>query len=327
MKHNPPRLLDQLKNSIRVKNYSYRTEQAYSMWVKQFIHFHKLRHPNEMREPEIVEFLSHLALKRNVAPSTQNQALNALLFLYRHVLNIELKNLQSIVRAKKKQKLPVVLTANEVSRILVHLDHPYWLLACLMYGSGLRLMEGLRLRTKDIDFGYKALRVVNGKGNKDRIVTLPDELIQPLKVQIEQARLLHTKDLNDGFGQTVLPYALSKKYPNAASDFGWQYVFPSHKRSLNPQTGIEGRHHIHEQSLQRQVKKAVQISKINKPATCHAFRHSFATHLLERGADIRTVQEQLGHSDIRTTQIYTHVLNRGGLGVVSPLGAVLTATK
>jgi len=231
--------------------------------------------------------LSHLVLSRNVAPNTQNQALNALLFLYRHVLKIELGRLTSIVRSRKKQKLPVVLTPNEVSQILAHLDHPYWLLACLMYGSGLRLMESMRLRVKDLDFNYKSIRVI------------------------------------DGLGRTELPHALAKKYPNAAREFGWQYVFPSHKRSFNPQTGLEGRHHIHEQSVQRQVKKAVKRCQINKPATCHAFRHSFATHLLERGADIRTVQEQLGHSDLRTTQIYTHVLKRGGLGVVSPLGSIL----
>lgn len=293
------------------------------MWCKQFIRYHKLRHPKEMGEQEIEEFLSHLVIDRNVAPNTQSQALNALNFLYKNVLQIKLTPLKSITRAKKKQKLPVVLTPKEVSQILVHLDHPYWLLACLMYGSGLRLMESLRLRVKDLEFEYKSISVINGKGNKDRIVTLPDELIEPLKTQIKQAQMLHNKDLSDGFGQAILPYALAKKYPNAATELGWQFVFPSYKRSINPQTGVEGRHHIHEQSLQRQVKKAVRLSNIDKPASCHSFRHSFATHLLERGADIRTVQEQLGHSDIRTTQIYTHVLKRGGLGVMSPLGAVL----
>jgi len=324
MKPKAPRLLDQLSHAIRAKNFSYRTEQAYAMWVKQFIRYHNLQHPKDMREPEIEDFLSHLVLKRNVSPNTQSQALSALLFLYRNVLNIELSPLNSVTRAKKKQKIPVVLTPDEVKNILTHLDHPYWLLACLMYGSGLRLMESLRLRVKDLDFTYKSICVRNGKGNKDRIVTLPEELIEPLSVQIEQARILHKKDLSDGFGKTTLPFALSKKYTNAASEFGWQYVFPSHQRSRNPQTGQEGRHHIHEQSLQRQVKRAVRLSPTNKPASCHSFRHSFATHLLERGADIRTVQEQLGHSDIRTTQIYTHVLKRGGLAVLSPLGAVLS---
>jgi len=323
MQQNPPKLLDRLRNAIRLKHYSYRTEQAYVMWTKQFIHFHNLRHPCDMREKEIEAFLSHLALVRNVAPNTQNQALNALTFLYKHVLQIELNKMDSVTRAKKKQKLPIVLTPTEVSCILAHLDHPHWLLACIMYGSGLRLMETLRLRIKDLNFSYRCINVVNGKGNKDRIVTLPDELLKYLKVQVEHAKLIHNKDLSDGFGRTVLPYALEKKYSNASSEFVWQYVFPSNKRSINPQTGMEGRHHVHEQSLQRQVKKAVRLSEINKPATCHSFRHSFATHLLERGADIRTVQEQLGHSDIRTTQIYTHVLQRGGLGVVSPLDTVL----
>ena len=226
MKQKPPRLLDQLRNSIRLKHYSYRTEQAYSLWVKQFIHFHKLRHPNEMREPEIEEFLSYLALQKNVAPSTQNQALNALIFLYRHVLDIELKPLKSITRAKKKQKLPVVLSASEVSQILVHLDHPYWLLACLMYGSGLRLMESLRLRVKDINFDYKAINVINEKGNKDRIVTLPDELTQPLKVQMKQVELLHRKDLNDGLGRTVLRLCEVNRPPLTHLFLFWQTTAP-----------------------------------------------------------------------------------------------------
>ena len=323
MNNTSPRLLDLLAEAIRRKHYSYRTEQAYAMWAKQFIRFHDIRHPNEMGEPEVEQFLSHLALNRNVSPATQNQALNALIFLYRHVIGRPLGNLNGVTRAKRRQKLPVVLTAKEIIKVLSFLDHPYWLLSCLMYGSGLRLMEVLRLRIKDLEFEYKSIRVLNGKGGKDRIVTLPDELVAPLKVQIEHARILHRKDLADGLGKTTLPYALARKYPKASQEFAWQFLFPSHKTSLHPQTGQRGRHHIHEQSLQRAVKRAVKLAQIDKQATCHSFRHSFATHLLERGADIRTVQEQLGHTDIRTTQIYTHVLNRGGLGVISPLSQIL----
>lgn len=323
MKHNPPRLLDRLAQEIRVRNYSYRTEQAYSMWIKQYIRFHDLRHPDDMSEKEVSAFLNHLSIDRNVSPNTQNQALNALNFLYKNVLKKPLENVTGIIRSKKKQKLPIVLTHQEVRNLFREMQPPYWLLTGLMYGSGMRLMEALRLRTKDIDFHYRAILVRNGKGGKDRVVTLPDELINPLKLQLEQTRFLHKKDLADGFGRVEMPYALDRKWPNANTDFEWQYVTPSLNRSPNPRTGEIGRHHIHEQSVQRRFKDAVRKAGIKKNASCHTLRHSFATHLLERGADIRTVQEQLGHSDVRTTQIYTHVLQRGGRAVLSPLSQIL----
>lgn len=317
------KLMDQLKQAIRVRHYSYRTEQAYSMWVRNFIHFHQLQHPKTLSEKDVSTFLTHLAVNKRVAPNTQNQALNALVFLYRHVLEQPLEEIKQIKRASGKQKLPVVLDQNEIRRLLENLNHPHWLLAALMYGSGLRLMEALRLRVKDLDFTYRAIRVVQGKGGKDRVVTLPDNLINHLKKQVEYARLLHEKDLEDGFGKTILPYALERKYPNASGSFHWQLVFPARKRSQHPQSGRISRYHIHEQTLQRAIKNALRSAHIDKPASSHSLRHSFATHLLERGADIRTVQEQLGHSDVRTTQIYTHVLKRGAGAVVSPLNDIL----
>ncbi|MFK8076935.1 MAG: integron integrase [Granulosicoccus sp.] len=323
MNNNPPKLLDQLADAVRVRNYSLRTEQAYAMWVKQYIRFHKLTHPQEMGEQEVSAFLNHLAVDRNVAPNTQNQALNALKFLYSNVLLNPLDDVQGVVRAKKKQKLPIVMTQGEIRSVFRELQTPYWLLAGLMYGSGLRLMEALRLRVKDLDFSYRAIRVHDGKGGKDRVVTLPDELIQPLKIQVDQTRILHLKDKADGYGRVEMPFALAKKWPNANVDFQWQYVTPSLMRSINPRTQQIGRHHVHEQSMQRRFKQAVSAAKIPKHATCHTLRHSFATHLLERGADIRTVQEQLGHTDVRTTQIYTHVLQRGGRAVRSPLSEIL----
>lgn len=323
MKKTSPRLLDLLADAIRVRNYSLRTEQAYSMWVRQYIRYHNLTHPLAMGEAEITQFLNHLSIDRGVSPNTQNQALNALKFLYRNVLHKPLDDLDGVVRSKKQQKLPIVLSRSEIRAIFRELEPPYWLLAGLMYGSGLRLMESVRLRVKDLDFEYRAIMVRNGKGGKDRVVTLPDELIAPLKVQLAQTRLLHKKDVADGLGRVELPYALKTKWPNADQDFQWQYVSPSLSRSTNPRTGELGRHHVHEQSMQRRFKTAVQASKIQKIATCHSLRHSFATHLLESGADIRTVQEQLGHSDVRTTQIYTHVLKRGGRVVRSPLSEIL----
>jgi integron integrase len=315
--------LEQVRNAIRVRHYSIRTEQAYVEWIRRFILYHGKRHPAELRESDVSGFLSYLAVNRNVAASTQNQALNALVFLYRNVLGRPLGNTIDGVRARKPKRLPVVLTQEEVRQLLRYLDGNHWLPACLLYGSGLRLMECLRLRVKDLDFGHRAILVRDGKGGKDRVVTLPDEIIQPLQRHLESVRNTHEKDLQDGFGKVYLPHALARKYPNAASEWGWQYVFPASKRSIDPRSGVERRHHLDESSLQKAVKAAVRKAGIHKPASCHSLRHSFATHLLERGMDIRTVQEQMGHKDVRTTQIYTHVLQRGGNAVVSPLGGVL----
>ncbi len=316
--------LDSVRDSMRVRHYSIRTEQAYIGWIKRFILFHNKRHPRELGEQEVVEFLTYLAVSRKVAPGTQNQAFNALVFLYKVVLGQPLEDLSATVRAKKPQKLPVVLTPQEVGEILRQLHGHYWLAACLMYGSGLRLMECMRLRVKDLDFNHRAIVVRNGKGAKDRVVTLADELMVPLQRHLESVKMIHEKDLKDGFGAVYLPYALERKYPKAPTEWGWQYLFPAGERSIDPRSGVERRHHLGEQSVQRAMKKAVRKANIHKPASCHTLRHSFATHLLERGMDIRTVQEQLGHSDIRTTQIYTHVLKRGGNAVISPLGAVVT---
>lgn len=315
--------LEQVRNAIRVRHYSIRTEEAYLGWIRRFILFHGKRHPQEMGETEVGAFLTDLAVRGRVAASTQNQALNALVFLYKVVLERPLGEVGGVVRAKKPQRLPVVLTADEVRRLLRHLEGTHWLVACLLYGSGLRLMEAVRLRVKDLDFDHRAILVRDGKGAKDRVVTLPDGLVAPLRQHLEYVRLLHDKDLADGFGTVFLPFALERKYPNAGRAWHWQYLFPSGSRSIDPRSGVERRHHIDESSVQKAVKLAVRKAGIDKPASCHTLRHSFATHLLERGMDIRTVQEQLGHSDVRTTQIYTHVLQRGGSAVVSPLNALL----
>jgi len=319
--------LEKVREAIRVRHYSIRTEQAYLDWVKRFICFHNKRHPKDMAELEVAQFLSHLALDRNVAPSTQNQALNALAFLYKAVLDRPLQALQGVVRAKKPQKLPVVLTTEEVGRLLNELEDVQWLAACLMYGSGLRLLECLRLRAKDLDFHHLAIFVRNGKGGKDRVVTLSGDLIIPLQRHLGNVKTIHERDLASGYGSVYLPHALAKKYPNASVEWGWQYVFPASKRSIDPRSGITRRHHLHESSIQKAIKLAVRKTDIQKPASCHTLRHSFATHLLERGMDIRTVQEQLGHKDLRTTQIYTHVLNRGGNAVISPLGSILNLSR
>jgi len=287
----PLKLIDQVNQAIRVRHYSYRTEQAYVMWVKQYIRFHNLKHPQNLDESDVSKFLTHLAIDKHVAPNTQNQALNALVFLYRHVLKSPLQEIKKIKRTSGKQKLPVVLNQHEIRTLLKCLPHPHWLLAALMYGSGLRLMEALRLRIKDVDFQYRAIRVMQGKGRKDRIVTLPDNLTNHIKQQIQYAGMLHSKDIEDGFGKTILPYALDKKYPNAATSIQWQFVFPARNRSKHPQSGLVSRYHIHEQTLQRAIINALRNAGINKPASSHSLRQSFATHLLERGADIRTVQE------------------------------------
>jgi len=321
----PSPFLESVRDAIRVRHYSIRTEQAYLGWIKRFILFHGKRHPSEMGAREVTAFLTSLAVDRQVAPSTQNQALNALVFLYRVVLERELEGIDA-VRAKQPQKVPVVLTQDEVARLLRELDGVFWLAACLMYGSGLRVMETVRLRVQDVDFPHKAIIVRDGKGAKDRVVTLADELVVPLQRHLLAVRNTHEKDLADGFGAVWLPHALARKYPNAPKAWGWQYVFPAASRSVDPRSGVVRRHHLGEQSVQRRVKQALRSAGIVKKAGCHTLRHSFATHLLERGMDIRTVQEQLGHKDVRTTQIYTHVLQRGGLAVVSPLGGVLPSS-
>ena len=315
--------IDSLRNAIRVRHYSIRTEQSYVGWVKHFIFFHGKRHPKDMGEQEVGAFLTHLAVNKNVAASTQNQALNALVFLYKAVLNRPLGDINGVVRAKKPQRLPVVLSCEEVRQVLDHIQGVHWLIACLLYGSGLRLMEAVRLRVQDLDFNQCAIYVRNGKGGKDRMVTLASELIVPIQRHLETVRTLHERDLSQGYGEVYLPYALARKYPNAPSVWGWQYVFPSKNLSKDPRSGVTRRHHLDESCVQRAVKIAVRKAGIQRRVTCHTLRHSFATHLLERGMDIRTVQEQLDHKDIRTTQIYTHVIGRGGSAVLSPLGTVL----
>ena len=316
---NPPRLLDQVREVIRMRHYSIRTEQAYVQWIRRFILFHCKRHPREMGAQELTAFLSHLAVQSNVAASTQNQALHAILFLYRDVLKIDLPWLDQVERAKKPQRLPVVFTRDEVKALLAQLQGTTWLMAMLTYGSGLRLLECLRLRVKDVDFHYKQLMVRDAKGQKDRVTMLPNSLIDSLRTHLARVRQLHEIDLREGFGRVSLPHALAAKYPNADREWGWQYVFPSSRRSTDPRSGSERRHHAPEDALQRAVKQAIRKANIVKPGSVHTLRHSFATHLLESGYDIRTVQELLGHADVKTTMIYTHVLNRGGRGVVSPV--------
>ena len=313
------KLLDQVRDVLRVKHYSYRTEQSYLNWIKRFILYHQKRHPLELGEKEIYNYLTYLAQKAEVAASTQNQALNAIVFLYREVLRKELGDFGSFAQAKRPKRLPVVFTQPEVKQVLSLLEGDCRLMAGLLYGAGLRLMECLRLRVKDLDFGYHQITVRDGKGEKDRVTMMPQSLIQGLTIQVEKVKRLHEIDLMEGFGTVHLPYALATKYPSAAKELGWQFLFPSVKRSKDPRSGVEQRHHFDETSLQRAVKQAIRQAGIHKHASCHTFRHSFATHLLENGYDIRTVQELLGHSDVRTTMIYTHVLNKGGLGVKSPL--------
>jgi integron integrase len=314
-----PRLLDQVRDKIRLKHYSIRTEQAYLDWIKRFILFHGKRHPENLGSAEVEQFLTHLAVERKVAASTQNQALNAIVFLYTEVLGRELGWLDNMERAKRPARLPVVLTATEVRALLVRLEGHHWLMASLLYGAGLGLMECVRLRVKGIDFENTQITVRDGKGDKDRVTMLPESLVTLLKTHLEKVKALHEQDLREGFGEIYLPLALARKYPSAGREWGWQYVFPASQRSSDPRSDKERRHHIAEQALQRAVKKAVREAGIVKPASCHALRHSFATHLLQSGYDIRTVQELFGHKDVSTTMIYTHVLNRGGKGVKSPL--------
>ncbi len=316
-----PRLLDRLRGAIRRLHYSRRTEEAYIHWTKRFIYFHGKRHPSELGEADVTAFLNHLATDRNVAAATQNQALSALLFLYKEALGTDLPWLDGLVRAKRPERMPVVLTVEEVQKLLSCLEGTQWLMVSLLYGTGIRLMECLRLRIKDVDFGYRQILVRDGKGEKDRITMLPERLIEPLRNQMERVRRIHDADLREGFGEVHLPYALARKYPRAGFEWIWQYVFPSKNRSADPEDGVIRRHHLDESVLQRAVKNASRITGIPKPVHCHTFRHSFATHLLQNGYDIRTVQELLGHADVSTTMIYTHVLNRGGRGVQSPLDA------
>jgi len=317
-----PRLLDRVKDAIRIRHYSLRTEQSYVGWVRRFILFNNKRHPQEMGAAEVKAFLTHLAVRENVAASTQNQALNALFFLYKQVLGIDLAELDDVVRAKKPQKVPQVLTREEAHRLLACMSGTPWLMASLLYGAGLRLLECLRLRVQDVDFDYRQITVRRGKGDKDRRTMLPQVLLAPLRRQVELVHQLHQRDLVDGFGRVYLPEALAKKYPAAPAEFGWQYLFPASKLAVDPRSGETRRHHLDESVLQGAVKKAVRTAGIHKPASCHTLRHSFATHLLEDSYDIRTVQELLGHQDVRTTMIYTHVLNKGGQGVRSPLDRV-----
>ena len=314
-----PRLLDRVRDEMRLRHYSLRTEKTYIEWIKRYIVFHDKRHPSGMGETEITTFLTWLATDRRVAASTQNQALAALLFLYKTVLGVELDWMDGIVRAKRPVRVPVVLTKDEVRAVLTKMTGTNKLLAHLLYGTGMRVSEALRLRVLDIDFGYKQIIIRSGKGNKDRVTVLPESLVKPLQRQIEYARSLHDNDMGEGFGSVYLPFALERKFPNAHREWRWQYAFPSGNRSVDPVSGVIRRHHLHEKNLQRALRKAAFDARISKRITTHTLRHSFATHLLENGYDIRTVQELLGHKDVKTTQIYTHVLNRGGRGVRSPL--------
>jgi integron integrase len=314
-----PKLLDQVRARIRVKHYSIRTEALYVQWIKRFIYFHDKRHPRDMGAPEVEAFLTDLAVTGRVSASTQNQALSALLFLYREVLEVVLPWLDNVTRAKPSQRLPVVLTPAEVRAVLERMDGVYGLMGRLLYGTGMRLMECVRLRVKDVDFGRNEILIREGKGAKDRVTMLPAALVGPLQDHLARRRTLYEDDLAAGKAAVWLPDALEKKYPNAASEWGWQFVFCSGSHSTDPRSGAVRRHHIDEKLLQRAMKKAVTAARLAKPATPHTLRHSFATHLLESGQDIRTVQELLGHSDVSTTMIYTHVLNKGGRGVTSPL--------
>ncbi|MDH5631750.1 MAG: integron integrase [Gammaproteobacteria bacterium] len=316
---NSPRLMDQVRDCLRIHHYSLRTEQSYTQWIRRYIFFHNKRHPKEMGEQEITAFLTHLAVNKNVSASTQNQALSALLFLYKKVLNIDLEWLDDVVRAKRPQRLPAVLSPEDTSRLLGHLSGVYKLVALTLYGTGMRLMEGLRLRVKDIDFSYEHIIVRSGKGNKDRATILPGSLIDPLKQQLKYGRTLFELDRADGAPGIYLPHALERKYPNAGKSWPWQWVFPAAHRSTDRVTGIVRRHHLYSQTIQRRIKQAANDLGLPINVSTHTLRHSFATHMLEEGVDIRTLQELLGHKDLKTTQIYTHVTRRGAAGARSPL--------
>ena len=317
-----PKLLQRMRHALRSRHYSRKTEHTYCFWVKRFVVFNKLRHPDEMGEKEINAFLSNLAVNRRVSASTQNQALSALLFLYRRVLNREIGDLGDLIRARSSKRLPVVMTRDEVKAVTNNLRGQFWLMAALMYGAGLRLNECLSLRVQDVDFGANQVTVRSGKGGKDRVTMLPQAVKQPLREHLQAVARIHDQDLRDGYGKVELPHALDRKYPKAASEWRWQYVFPQKGRWVNQRTGEQGRYHADESLVQKAVKTAARDAAVTKRVTCHTFRHSFATHLLESGYDIRTVQELLGHKDIRTTMVYTHVLNRGGKGVKSPMDSI-----
>jgi len=313
------KLLDHARDLMRTRHLSIRTEEAYLSWIKQYILFHNKQHPAKLAANDVRSFLSYLAVERHVSASTQNQALSAILFLYREVMVKEIDWITDVIRAQKPKRLPVVFTKQETKAVLLRLSGTTSLMASLLYGSGLRLMECIRLRVKDIDFDSRQITVRDGKGGKDRVTVLPDSLVDPLRNHLTRVKTLHERDIEEGFGTVYLPYALARKYPKAERDWIWQYVFPARRRSRDPRTGREQRHHIAETVLQRAVKAAIRQAGINKAGSCHTFRHSFATHLLEDGHDIRTIQALLGHKDVSTTMIYTHVLNRGGHGVRSPL--------
>jgi integron integrase len=313
------KLLDQVSDVARFRHLSLRTEEAYRNWIKRYIFYHGKRHPKELDAEHVRSFLTHLAVNEKVSASTQNQAFNALLFLYRQVLKAEPLNIEGVERARHSRRLPVVFTKAEATAVIAKMKGEHQLIASLLYGAGLRIMEAVRLRVKDIDFSRNEINVRDGKGEKDRLTMLPQSLNRALSVQVEVVHRLHEEDKKHGRGEVYLPYALERKYQNAARDFIWQYLFPAEKLSVDPRSGKTRRHHVSEQNVQRAVKTALRAAGVKKNGSCHAFRHSFATHLLEDGYDIRTVQELLGHKDVRTTMIYTHVLNRGGRGVRSPL--------
>ena len=318
----PPKLLDQVVAKIRYKHYSRRTEQSYSHWIKRYILFHGKRHPNEMGAPEIEAFLSALATDHNVSASTQNLALSSILFLYKEVLEIDLPWLDNIVHAKKPQRLPTVLSESEVKRLLACMEGMPGLVARLLYGTGMRVMEGLRLRVKDVDFDRSEILVRDGKGAKDRVTMLPDSLVPALRDHLARRRVIFDADAAAGQVDVWMPDALERKYPNACREWGWQFFFVANNVSTDPVTGVIRKHHQDEKMIQRHVAKAAKLAGIAKPVSPHVLRHSFATHLLESGYDIRTVQELLGHSDVSTTMIYTHVLNKGWKGVKSPLDRI-----
>ncbi len=320
--HQPPKLLEQMRERIRVKHYSLATEKTYLYWARFFIRFHGLRHPRDMGAPEVEAFLSHLATHRDVSASTQNQAMHAILFLYRDVLAIELPWLDGITRAKVGKRLPVVLTVAEVQALLRHVDSTNGLIIKLLYGTGMRIKEALRLRVKDVDLARHEIIIREGKGDKDRVTVMPAALVPAISEHLTQRRRWHDTDLATGHADVDLPNAIERKYPRAGREWAWQYIFAAPSYSADPRTGVVRRHHWCERNIQRAMRSAVQAAGINKPAHPHTLRHSFATHLLEAGYDIRTVQELLGHSDVSTTMIYTHVLNKGGRGIISPLDRV-----